>query len=216
MKRAPAATRVPWLALSVLAACNAVLGIDPPRDAPLDDEPEDPKGSPSGVSGGQENPEPQPTPSTSEPSPYAWAEWPMPNPSTLTGAGNPQSFSTQAREVVVDLVTQLEWQKTADEGLHTRKRAEDYCKGLKVAGGRFRLPSRIELLSLIDFTQASVYLDTEAFPEAPSGKYWSSSRFAKDPASGWLVNFEFGTTLSAIEDEHEEHFVRCVREKGGL
>jgi hypothetical protein len=200
---------------AALPACNAVLGIDPPKEAPLDSEPEPPDGTSNGVEGNDDEPgEPSGPPIKGEPSPYAWAEWPMPNPAALSGAGNPQSFGTRAGDVVVDLVTKLEWQKSADEGLHTRKQAETYCENLKVAGGAFHLPSRIELLSLVDFTQSSLYLDADAFPDAASGKYWTSSRFAKDSAKGWLVNFEFGTSMTAVEGEHEEHLVRCVRQKG--
>jgi hypothetical protein len=153
----------------------------------------------------------EPIPETPlEASPYAWAAWPMPNPASLD-AGNPQAFEMPGSDVVVDAITKLEWQQSVENGPQSRSAAEKYCEKLRLVGGGYRLPSRIELLSLIDFTQGNPYLDAKAFPNAPTGKYWTSSRYAKNAASGWIVNFEFGTTLVQIETENVEHLVRCVR-----
>jgi hypothetical protein len=134
----------------------------------------------------------------------------MPNPASLAGAANLQSFQ-QTAELVIDSVTKLKWQKVADKTLRTRDEAERYCDGLRIKGESFRLPSRIELLSLVDFTRATVYLDEEAFPDERAGKYWTSSGYAKDTRNGWVVNFEFGTTLVGIEALTKKLLVRCVR-----
>jgi Protein of unknown function (DUF1566) len=221
------------LALSgSLSACNALLGIDEPKDETVSpaeatnppatwtgddgDDGDDQDDGDDGVrdDGGTSaalDDAGEPIPATPvEASPHAWAAWPMPNPPSLD-AGVPQAFEMPGADVVTDAVTKLEWQQSVENGPQSRSAAEKYCEKLRLVGGGYRLPSRIELLSLIDFTQGNPYLDAKAFPNAPTGKYWTSSRYAKNPASGWVVNFEFGTTLVQIETENVEHLVRCVR-----
>ncbi len=201
----------PWL-----FACNQVLGIDEPKEEPVAPTRETPGstgtdaelGEPSKPSG--QPPEQMEPPDPLGFSPYAWAAWPMPHPASLAGAANPQNFQ-QTSEVVIDSVTKLKWQKMADATLRTREEAKRYCDGLRIKGESFRLPSRIELLSLVDFTRSTVYLDEEAFPNERAGKYWTSSAYAKDSRSGWAVNFEFGTTLVGIEAVSKKLSVRCVR-----
>jgi hypothetical protein len=192
--------------------CNAVLGIDAPRGEELSPV-EEPSTTLDG--GGSDGPlrteGDEPVVSEAEPSPYAWATWPMPNPASLSRVVNPQTFGVRSPGVVLDSLTKLEWQQTVDGKLRERDEAESYCENLSLGGGGFRLPSRIELLSIVDFTQANPSLDTKAFPSAQAGKYWTSSRYAGDAESGWLINFEFGTGLVFIEPGDKPHLARCVR-----
>ena len=205
---------------SCLFACNAILGIAPPKD-----EPDLPSGQTAGTwsddgeeleydagTGAQSSGTGSPVRQVSllDASPYAWAAWPMPN-SVSADAGTPQALTVQASGTVLDSVTRLQWQQTVEAKPRSREKAEAYCAQLDLAGGGFRLPSRIELLSLVNFTE-DPYLDPEAFPDAPAGKYWSSSRYVGGGSSnGWLVNFEFSTTLVLFETADKEHLVRCVR-----
>jgi hypothetical protein len=216
--RSPSPLLAAWALLlcSGLFACNQILGIDEPKDEPLVPTMETPGsrgkdaelGEPPAQPG--EEPPEETTPESGEVSAYAWAAWPMPHPPSLGEAANPQSFQ-QTADVVIDSVTKLVWQKMADKTLRTRDEAETYCEKLRLRGDSFRLPSRIELLSLVDFTRGTTYLDEQAFPDARAGKYWTSSRYAKSSGSAWAINFEFGTTLAAVEPATKKHFVRCVK-----
>jgi hypothetical protein len=135
----------------------------------------------------------------------------MPNPPAAKGAMNPQTFGVRAAGVVVDTITKLEWQQKAEDVRLSRSGAEAYCEALSISQGGFRLPSRIELLSLLDVTRSNPSLDAKAFPNALVGRYWSASRYAGDAARGWLVNFEFGTEIALTAPEETEALVRCVR-----
>jgi hypothetical protein len=203
----------PW---ACLGGCNAMLGIEPPRPGFLD------AGSAGGLyedddspvhagSGEFEGAQGDGGATSSLPaSDYAWPDWPMPNPE-LPGLSNPHAYSIRVEGVVTDAITRLEWQQEIDDTLRTWGEASEYCEELDVAGGGFRLPARIELLSLVDFTRANPSIDPVAFPDAPWDRFWSASPFAGTRSSVWLVNFEFGTGFSGQAHINEKHRVRCVR-----
>lgn len=201
------------LAACFLLGCNAVLGIDAPKGSDLNPGDDGQAGDGRGGDGSLRSDDgDNVTPAISEepPSPYAWANWPMPNPAGLSGAPNAQTFGVRSAGVIFDTLTKLEWQQGTDKA-RSRHDAEEYCTNLRLGGGGFRLPSRIELLSIVDFTQTNPSLDPKGFPDAQSGRYWSSSRHAADADRGWTVNFEFGTGLLLIETADKALFVRCVR-----
>jgi len=87
----------------------------------------------------------------------------MPNPA---GAGlpNPSSYTVDAtNDTVTDDVTGLMWQRGVDDSEFLEIEAIDYCGNL-LHGGHddWRLPSRIELVSLVDFTRVEPAIDTNA------------------------------------------------------
>lgn len=196
------------------SACNAVLGIEPPRpgflDAGLVDEPYAESGAPAQAGSGEDPDGGGSDPSSLPTSDRAWADWPMPNPG-LSNASNALEYTVRVEGVVTDLVTRLEWQQEVDDELRSWTEAAGYCEELDLAGGGFRLPSRIELISLIDFTRANPSIDPSAFPRAPLDRFWSASPFAEARSSVWLVNFEFGTGFTRQAHVNEKHRVRCVR-----
>lgn len=112
--------------------------------------------------------------------------WPLPNTPPY-----PFDYSPTA-STVVDNVTTLEWQRTVDSGLYSQVAAATYCGGLSLDGKfDWRLPTRIELASIVDFGRVSPSIDPTAFPSTPLARFWSSTPY---PGSeGWSVNFEFGT-----------------------
>lgn len=213
----PARVVLAFARWACLSGCNAVLGIEPPRPGFLDAGPsegsyEDSE-SPVEPGSGEDRENGQDGgrgPSSLPASDYAWADWPMPNPE-LPGASNAHAYTVRVEGVVTDLITRLEWQQVVDEELRTWEQAAEYCEELDLARGGFRLPARIELLSLIDFTRANPSIDPEAFPDAPWDRFWSASPFAAARSSAWLVNFEFGTGFSGPAHVNEKHRVRCVR-----
>jgi hypothetical protein len=149
------------------------------------------------------------------------ADWSMPD--SLADGGVRPAYQVIGDEVTRDLVTQLEWQRNAlppyigctgdftEPGdTCTWQEARDYCGQLGVAGGGWRLPSKIELESLLDFDRTVPTLDpTYFFATSYAQAYWSSSPSAVDTASAYSVSMSLGYTL--IDPKAKKLYVRCVR-----
>jgi hypothetical protein len=139
----------------------------------------------------------------------------MPNPAS-TGLPNPSSYKDNGDGTVTDSVTGLVWQKAVTSTqAYTWAAAQTYCTGLTLAGRTWRLPTRIELLSLVDFTRTSPAIDTTAFPGVPGGKYhwtaspWVVSQISTKPQYSWIVNFYEGLSSNA-GDRTQAEYARCV------
>lgn len=99
----------------------------------------------------------------------------MPNPPGL-GLPNEQSYDTSVTGVVRDRITCLVWERAVDSVSYTRAQAMLYCDGLTAGGYTdWRLPTYIELLSLVDFTRGSPAIDPVAFPATPAQVFWTTS-----------------------------------------
>lgn len=139
----------------------------------------------------------------------AWAEWRMPNP-VATGLPNAASYDTSSPGIVRDQVTGLEWQRDIHPDSYTWADAQAHCASLQLGGARpWRLPSRIELVSIIDFSSSNPAIDAAAFPATPASYFWASSRVALAGCWAWSVNFGNGGT-SYAEASYAQR-VRCVR-----
>jgi Protein of unknown function (DUF1566) len=147
---------------------------------------------------------------------HAFAEWPVPNPPS-TGLPNPQTYDTATTSgIVVDRVTGLSWQRSADSALHAASDAQGYCESLKLSGGGWRLPTRIELLSLLDVSAHNPLIDVVVFPATPIDHgFWSASQVAGDSLSGWSVAFGFGDGLAFVSPRSASLYTRCVRQGAG-
>jgi hypothetical protein len=142
---------------------------------------------------------------------FAWAEWPMPNPGT-SGLPYPQAYDfTATVGVVADKVTNLKWQQAIDGAAFGWADAQALCSGLTLAGGGWRLPTRIELLSIVDFTNPNPLIDLRAFPGTPQARFWTSSPVADEPSNAWAVDFAFGNGLVYSAPTTAAYRVRCVR-----
>lgn len=73
----------------------------------------------------------------------------------------------------------------------------------------WRLPSRIELISILDVTRIQPSIDVSAFPATPNDWFWTSSPSAQDPQSAWYVYFYFGYPKTDFVTN--QFSVRCVR-----
>jgi hypothetical protein len=147
------------------------------------------------------------------PRPTDKAPFPMPNPPS-SGLPHPQSYDTKD-ELVDDEVTGLSWQRTIDTGPGENggfiwQDAVDHCEDLVVDGhDDFRLPARLELVSIVDPSHLDPAIDSDAFPEAPSDATWTASVVAAAPEQSFSLNFSSGETSTTARDT--ELAVRCVR-----
>ena len=137
----------------------------------------------------------------------------MPNGAVdvAAGAPNPLAYAVSGDGTVTDQITGLMWQQSVSTTLRTWTDAIATCSTLTLAGhGDWRVPTEIELISLVDSSAASgPTIDATAFPGTPEGYYWSSLPMADSPANAWLVDFNTGSAYDAAVDGPEN--VRCVR-----
>ncbi len=117
---------------------------------------------------------------------------------------------TTTNDTVQDSATSLMWQRQVPAGKYDWQQAKDYCAALQLEGHcDWRLPSRFELVSILDYANDLPSIDTTAFPNTPVVWFWSSSAYAGSALHAWSVGFDGG---SVTDDYKDLHFhVRCVR-----
>jgi hypothetical protein len=132
----------------------------------------------------------------------------MPNPASA-GLPNPASYTMNTDGTVSDAVTGLTWEGAVDPGEYTQANAAAYCAG---KGAGWRLPSRLKLVSLVDYTIAypGPTIDATSFPNTPAVRFWTSSLDAGVPGNGWAVNFNNGDTSSESVGAASAFRVRCT------
>jgi hypothetical protein len=133
----------------------------------------------------------------------------MPNPA-LGVLPNPVSYTvSDSGNQVTDDVTGLVWQRHIQDRSHTWDEAKQYCSCLTIDGlAGWRLPSRIELVSLVDWTTTSPTIDIAAFPSTPSENFWTSGVVVGDSGLTYLVYFLNGHTT--YSDPTYAYRTRCV------
>jgi len=156
-----------------------------------------------------------------------FADWPMPE--ALPGRSPQPSYDvTSTPGVVVDRVTGLIWQRalpatylgctgqstTTGQGqvgtACTWSEAKRYCAALGLAQlSGWRLPSKIELESIVDETRFNPAIDAMAFIDAPPQFFWSASPYVGAPGFAWGVSFYNGITGDNAVGAAVA--VRCVR-----
>ncbi|MBX3185351.1 MAG: DUF1566 domain-containing protein [Polyangiaceae bacterium] len=132
------------------------------------------------------------------------ARWPIPGTPRY-----PFDYTVDASaKTVLDNVTGLLWQQEPASDTHTLDGARGHCEGL-TWGGRddWRLPTRMELMSLVNQARPEPTLDSVAFPGTPGEEFWAGPRRDTD---GWTVNFRQGNVRSRVATG--EYRVRCVAE----
>jgi hypothetical protein len=144
-------------------------------------------------------------------SPVQWPRFKMPNyPQDGGPTENRASYAGDAG-AVVDNVSKLVWREPVEAGVSTFQEARAKCAAI-TTGGRWRLPSRIELITLIDLRGAPTidrtFASTESIP------YWTSSEARPYPLGAerrrWIVNFANGAP--DIRNENERAGVRCIKD----
>ena len=123
-------------------------------------------------------------------------------------AVNPLAYQVDG-PVTTDLVTGLGWQRETPVETRDWWDAREYCADLALGGhDDWRLPSRIELVSILDFGRRDPVADPNAFPATPSDFYWTSSP-VPFLSFAYGVRFELGFIYD--HDPHSTGRVRCVR-----
>jgi hypothetical protein len=147
----------------------------------------------------------------------SWAEWPIPNASVDSPpAPNLESYANNNDGTVTDNVTGLMWQQAASSSTlmwgsaSTPGTAQNHCATLSTAGhDDWRLPSLIELVSLVDWTVTSPSINATYIPGTPANDFWSSTPVAASLAQAWVVLFADGSL--SFSREFYSAYVRCVR-----
>ncbi|KAF7764118.1 hypothetical protein PCIT_b0025 [Pseudoalteromonas citrea] len=73
----------------------------------------------------------------------------------------------------------------------------------------WRLPSKIELQDLVDYSAVQPAIDLTAFPNTKVGNYWTDTIDTDDTNSIWAVNFNFGTAAGGVSANKQ--MIRLVR-----
>ena len=121
----------------------------------------------------------------------------------------PGHFPDRGDGTIADNVTGLPWQQAASTTTLASADAVTYCSGSPLSGGGWRLPTILELRSIVDESRASPAIDPLYFPATPSASFWSETSVAGFLANVWVLNFEYGSAESA--PAAVVYYARCVR-----
>jgi hypothetical protein len=123
----------------------------------------------------------------------------------------PSYTRDDAKEIVTDHITGLEWQDDAEAKTVTKNWADakSYCATLSLDGSGWRLPSRKELVGLSDYGRINPAINP-TFTNVASNNYWSSTTYAGNSGNAWYVDFSDGGQDNYNLKSYDFH-VRCVR-----
>jgi hypothetical protein len=116
----------------------------------------------------------------------------MPNPASA-GLPNPASYKDNGDGTVTDKVTGLLWERSVSASF-PQSDAAIHCSS---RGPGWRVPTLVELVSLVDVTVYPGPTINQVFPGTPAEVFWTSSPFVGGPTgltSTWYVNFLVGDT----------------------
>lgn len=131
------------------------------------------------------------------------------------------SYANNLDGTVTDLNSGLMWQQNPDCVRRSWQTAKDYCENLVLANhDDWELPSRHQLVSILDFGRWHPALNTDYFNHCPSGPeqywefYWTGTTITGKPQEAYTVEFYHGGPLGSLSAENSKlagSRVRCVR-----
>jgi hypothetical protein len=131
--------------------------------------------------------------------------FPMPNPAS-TGLPRPASYTANADGTITDQVTKLTWEGSVETKTYMQDEAVAHCAA---KGGGWRLPTRLELVSLVDYSIAAPGPTIDPiFKGTPGTTFWSASTYYGDDGDKWYVGFDAGYSDYGIVNQSS--LVRCV------
>jgi hypothetical protein len=147
--------------------------------------------------------------------PVSWARFKMPNYVEPDGPDANLTSYSPAAGGFLDNVSRLVWREPiplGERGGKTWEEAQAICARATDGGGRWRLPSRIELVTLLDLTKSPKIDPTFSTTDATA--YWTTSEVrpitAGTPRKHWTVEFGAGG-LGAVNEDGERAAVRCIK-----
>lgn len=163
-----------------------------------------------------------------------FASWPV--PSSLAGSKAKPSYTVDEK-TVTDNVTHLVWQRNVplvtelcggqfnarpgtEPGACSWEEARQFCASASLAAALgssgWRLPSKVELESLIDETRAEPAIDVVAFPKYPATEpglpaslFWTDTTYVRWPDWAWALDLTSGEAQAT--ETSRPWRVRCVR-----
>lgn len=138
------------------------------------------------------------------------ADWHMPG-SPSTASKFAFDYDTGTPGVVIDRVTGLVWQRAIDPGTYSWADAQTYCSSLDLGQQTdWRLPTQIELISILDDSRFEPAIDPQAFPETSPSGFWTASVDTSDATRA--VHIDFGRGVMATAVRSTGFHVRCLRQ----
>lgn len=206
------------LAVPALVACNGIIGLSDFEKGECAGRRCGDAGIPPVNEGGPDVISDAP-PEVRGAAPVSWAQWPMPN---SDGGGdflpNPMKYIVVDADRVEDVVTGLVWRRATLSAQLSLDDAKSACAALDNAAG-WRLPKRIELVTLLDFARPSFLVDP-VFTGVKNVRVWSSSesRTLVDKAvvvtdAFWTVDFGTGVVDVLSASGGAVASVLCVKAK---
>lgn len=155
-----------------------------------------------------------------------FADWEMPD--SLPDARVAPRYELVSTNVVKDAVTGLSWQrqlpgaypgcsgsKTSPDDSCSWEEAKAYCAQLTLDGLQWRLPTKIELESLLEL-RPNHNLDPAYFFVTPYESHWTGSTHPNPQRDSMAYAINFATGHSTVEYKRESYMVRCVHSRDTL
>lgn len=129
-----------------------------------------------------------------------------------------QSFVDNGDGTISNKTTGCTWQKCSAgqdpmdcSGRAVRKNwreAVEYCKNLKLANKKWRLPNIKEFNCLVNYNKCSPTINTKYFPKTGASYYWTSTTPAGVGNYACYVDFSFGN--ESCYSKSYKNYVRCI------
>ena len=104
------------------------------------------------------------------------------------------------------------WQQQATNNIYNYSNAISHCNDLSHADySDWRLPSKKELISIVDFGRMNPAIDVSKFPNPKNFTYWTSTVSSNWATYAWSVQFQYGKFVPAHQVVHNNLWALCVR-----
>jgi len=119
-------------------------------------------------------------------------------------------YTDHSNGTVTDNSSGLMWQ-TRESIPQTWQQAIMYAQSLELGGyNDWRLPTIVELASLIDTSRSNPAINTDFFPGCRSDAYWSATEYSQNQDFAWYVNFNNGLEQNG-GFKRRRYFIKVVR-----
>jgi hypothetical protein len=121
------------------------------------------------------------------------------------------SFKDNGNGTVTDISTGLMWQQNTPDVMKNWDQALADCESLSLSDYLdWRLPTIMELRSLVEYSIHDPAINTTFFPDTVSSFYWSSTTYPHDRDYAWGLNFSIGRGGTGGL-KSSSYYVRAVR-----